>query len=111
MYKAERDGILTVIARFIKYHKVLIGILVVFLVIAVYSLFSDKGLLTRIRMKREKEKLSRMIEEEKKKQDSLKKEIELLNTSDKKIEKIAREKYGMTKEGEIIYKIEVDSTK
>jgi cell division protein FtsB len=111
MYKEKRDGILTVIARFVKYHKVLIGILVVLLVIAAYSLFSDKGLLTRIRMNREKERLSRMIEEEKKKQDSLKKEIELLNTSDKKIEKIAREKYGMTKEGEIIYKIEVDSTK
>jgi cell division protein FtsB len=111
MYKEKRDGILTVIARFVKYHKVLIGILVVFLVIAAYSVFSDKGLLTRIRMNREKERLSRMMEEEKKKQDSLKKEIELLNTSDKKIEKIAREKYGMTKEGEIIYKIEVDSTK
>jgi cell division protein FtsB len=111
MYKDKRDGILTVIARFVKYHKVLIGILVVFLVIAAYSVFSDKGLLTRIRMNREKERLSRMMEEEKKKQDSLKKEIELLNTSDKKIEKIAREKYGMTKEGEIIYKIEIDSTK
>lgn len=111
MYKEKRDGILTVIARFIKYHKVLIGVLIVFLVIAAYSFFSDKGLLTRIRMNREKERLSRMIEEEKRKQDSLKKEIELLNTSDKKIEKIAREKYGMTKEGEIIYKIEIDSTK
>lgn len=111
MYKEKRDGILTVIARFVKYHKVLIGIMVVFLVIAAYSVFSDKGLLTRIRMNREKERLSRIMEEEKKKQDSLKKEIELLNTSDKKIEKIAREKYGMTKEGEIIYKIEVDSTK
>jgi cell division protein FtsB len=111
MYKENRDSILTVTARFIKYHKVLIGILVVFFVIAAYSVFSDKGLLTRMKMNREKERLSRMLEDEKKKQDSLKKEIELLNTSDKKIEKIAREKYGMTKEGEIIYKIEIDSTK
>jgi cell division protein FtsB len=111
MYKENRDSILTITARFIKYHKVLIGILTVFLAIAAFSVFSDKGLLTRMKMNREKERLSRMLDEEKKKQDSLKKEIELLNTSDKKIEKIAREKYGMTKEGEIIYKIEIDSTK
>jgi len=111
MLKQSRDSILTVTARFIKYHKVLIGILVLFLAVAAYSVFSDKGLLTRMKMNREKERLSKLLEDEKKKQDSLKKEIELLNTSDKKIEKIAREKYGMTKEGEIIYKIEIDSTK
>jgi cell division protein FtsB len=111
MSKEKRDSILTVTARFIKYHKILIGILVLFLAVAVFSVFSDKGLLTRMKMNREKERLSKLLEEEKRKQDSLKKEIDLLNNSDRKIEKIAREKYGMTKEGEIIYKIEVDSTK
>ena len=111
MYKEKRDSILTVIARFIKYHKILIGIMVIFLSVAVYSVFSDKGVLTRIRMGREKERLNRLLEDEKRKQDSLKKEIDLLNNSDRKIEKTAREKYGMTHEGEIIYKIEVDSTK
>jgi cell division protein FtsB len=41
----------------------------------------------------------------------LQKEVEELKSSDKKIEKIAREKYGMTKEGEKIQRIVVDSTK
>ena len=41
----------------------------------------------------------------------LQKEVEDLKTSDKKIEKVAREKYGMVKEGEEIYKVVTDSTK
>jgi cell division protein FtsB len=41
----------------------------------------------------------------------LQREIDELKTSDKKVEKVAREKYGMVKEGEEIYKIQVDSTK
>ena len=50
-------------------------------------------------------------EEENKKSEALRKEIEDLRTSDEKLEKIAREKYGMTKEGEKIQKIYIDSTK
>lgn len=41
----------------------------------------------------------------------LQKDIEELKSSDKKIEQTAREKYGMTKENETIYKILIDSTK
>lgn len=111
MNKTERDGMLVVIARFFKYHKVMLFFIFLFAGVAAYSIFSDKGLLTRMKLNKEKEKIIKQVEEEKRKQDSLKKEIEQLNTSDKKIERIAREKYGMTKEGEIIYKIETDSTK
>lgn len=41
----------------------------------------------------------------------LQKEIEDLKTSDRKIEKVAREKYNMVKDGEEIYKVVTDSTK
>ena len=38
------------------------------------------------------------------------KEIEALNVSDEKLEEVAREKFGMTKEGEIIQKVITDTT-
>jgi len=54
---------------------------------------------------------SMQLEAMRKRTDEALKEIEDLKNSYKKIEKVAREKYGMVKEGEEIYKIEIDSTK
>ena len=51
------------------------------------------------------------MQAEQKRNTEIKKEIDELNNSDKKIEQVAREKYGMTKDGEKIYKIKIDSTK
>ena len=62
-------------------------------------------------MESEKEMLEGQLEAERKRSIELQKEVEELKTSDKKIESVAREKYGMTKEGEKIQRIVVDSTK
>ena len=59
----------------------------------------------------ENRELQRKLKDEQDKTIMLQKEIEDLKSSDRKIEKVAREKFGMVKEGEEIYKIQVDSTK
>jgi len=64
-----------------------------------------------MKLESEKTELENQLKAEMKKQDSLKNLIEELKNSDKKIEEIAREKHKMTKEGEKIYNIIVDSTK
>lgn len=109
MNKEISESILVKVLRFIKYNKffTLLGLIIIFVV--VYAIVADKGLLTRLKFQREKSKLEKQLIEEKKKQDTLRKEIDSLNNSDEKIERVAREKYGMTKEGEVIYKIELDS--
>jgi cell division protein FtsB len=109
MNKEKGESILVKILRFIKYNKffTLLGLIIISVVI--YAIVADKGLLTRLKFQREKTKLEKQLIDEKKKQDTLRKEIDSLNNSDEKIERVAREKYGMTKEGEVIYKIEVDS--
>ena len=59
----------------------------------------------------ENRQLKEKLKTEQDKSLMLQKEIEEIKTSDKKIEKVAREKYNMVKEGEEIYKVVTDSTK
>ena len=112
MFENEiKEGVFTKIARFIKYHALLV-LFIIFLCFAVYTyLFSNNGLMMRIKLEKEKRELEKQIDVENKKQDSLKNKVKEIQTSDQELEKIAREKYGMTKEGEKIYRIYIDSTK
>ena|SRR5258706_5907203 len=81
------------------------------LLILAYAVFGRKGLLQRVDLELENRELQNKLKAEQEKSLMLQKEIDELKTSDKKIEKVAREKYGMTKDGEEIYKIMIDSTK
>lgn len=103
------ESILVKVLRFIKYNKFFTLLVLIIISFVVYAIFAEKGLLTRFKFINEKTRLEKQLLEEKKKQDTLRKEVDSLNKSDEKIERVAREKYGMTKEGEIIYKIEIDS--
>lgn len=97
------------IIRFIKYNKLFTLIVVIILFMILYIFFSDKGFLKRLKFQKDKDKIEDQIKIEKKKQDSLRGIIDSLTNSSEMIEKIAREKYYMTKEGEIIYKLEDDT--
>jgi cell division protein FtsB len=110
-YSEEKDGIIKSVLRFLKYNKFFFIVAVLVSLLLLFSIFADKGLITRLKYQSDKKKMEKQLEDEKKKQEDLKKEIDELNNSNDKTEKIAREKYGMTKEGEVIFKIEVDSTK
>lgn len=109
--KQDKESILRIIARFIKYNLKFVFALLFFIGLILFAVFGNKGLLQRMQMESEKKDLEKMLEAEVKKTEYLKKEIEELKSSDKKIEEVAREKYGMTKEGEKIYKVIIDSAK
>lgn len=85
--------------------------LIVLLLIVSYAVFGKKGILQRVELEMENKELQRKLKDEQDKTLMLQKEIDELKSSDKKIEKVAREKYGMMKDGEEIYKVQVDSTK
>ena len=85
--------------------------LVVLLLIVSYAVFGKKGILQRVELEMENKELQRKLKDEQDKTLMLQKEIDELKSSDKKVEKVAREKYGMLKDGEEIYKVQVDSTK
>lgn len=82
---------------------------VVLLVISlglVYMLFDQKGLIQRLRLAGEKGSLENRIEMLQKQNESMQAEIAKLQTSDKEIERIAREKYFMHRNGEEVIKVE-----
>lgn len=106
----EKDSLIKKILRFFRRFKKLIFLITAILLITLWALSGDKGFISRKRLERENAKLLEQYREDSSKSVSLEKEIEMLNKSDKKLEEVAREKFGMTKAGEKIYKIIVDST-
>ncbi|MCL4512327.1 MAG: septum formation initiator family protein [Bacteroidetes bacterium] len=80
-------------------------ILLILSIALVYILFDSRGLIQRIRLMSEKASLESKIEELQKENASMQAEIQKLQTSDKEIERIAREKYFMHRNGEKIIKI------
>lgn len=81
-------------------------LLVVGAIIMVYFLFDERGLIQRIKLSVERSSLEKRIESLRKENEMLKIEINKLQTSDEEIERIAREKYFMRRNGEEIYKVE-----
>lgn len=110
MNRGKNENIFVKVLRFIKYNKLFTLIIAVVSVLVFYIFFADKGYLTRLKFQREKAKLEKQLIEERKKQDTLRMVVDSLLNSNVKIEKVAREKYYMTKEGEVIYKVEYDSS-
>ncbi len=105
------DSFFKNILRYIYHRRKFFLYLLVVLAILSYAVFGKKGILQRVELEMENRQLKEKLKTEQDKTLMLEKEIEELKTSDKKIEKVAREKYGMVKDGEEIYKVVVDSTK
>ena len=72
----------------------------IFIFILGLLLFNDNGLIKYFKLKKEIVELNSNIDETKKEISRLSKEIDSLQTSDAKIEKVAREKYRMKFENE-----------
>ncbi len=81
-------------------------ILLILSIAVVYTLFDSRGLLQRIRLASNKATLEQKIEQLQKENASMREEIRKLETSDQEIERIAREKYFMHRNGEKIIKVE-----
>jgi len=109
--REQKDGVVKIIARFIKYNRKFVFFFVVVGGLLAFASVGNKGIISRLKMESERKDLEEQLKAEQMKTKELQKEIDELKSSDKKIEKTAREKYGMTKEGETIYKILIDSTK
>ncbi|TAE23887.1 MAG: septum formation initiator family protein [Candidatus Kapaibacterium sp.] len=71
--------------------------------LAAYTLFSSRGLFSRVSLEWEQRSLKERVEAATKEQDSLKAVIHQLETDTVMIERIAREKYGMIRDGERVF--------
>ncbi len=76
-----------------------------FVVVFFFFMFSDHGIYTRFSLESKKTELYESISQEQKNADSLQKIIKKLRTDTLEIERIAREKYGMIKPGEEVFRV------
>jgi len=70
-----------------------------------YVLFGSRGVIQRVRLHGQKAELQRMIKEAEAENKKLQAESKALEGDKKTIEKVARERYGMVREGETVYRV------
>jgi len=70
-----------------------------------FMTFSNKGILQRVRLESEKRAMQEKILQAQREQNQLLQQSKALDNDPKTIEKVAREKYGMIRDGETVYKV------
>lgn len=85
-------------------RRAMIG-LVVGVPIAIFVLFGNRGVVQRFRLQAQKTEIEQKILEAEAENRKLQAESKALDGDKKAIEKVAREKYGMIREGETVYKV------
>ncbi|MDL1892753.1 septum formation initiator family protein [Sphingobacteriales bacterium CHB3] len=73
--------------------------------IALYALVGSHGILQRIRLQNQKAELVAKIQAAEEETKRLQSEAKALEGDPQAVEKVAREKYGMIREGETVYKV------
>jgi cell division protein FtsB len=79
--------------------------LVVLLPILAFVTFSNRGIIQRVRLTNEIRELEEKIRQTEIESKRLQAEVKALQTDRRAIEKVAREKYGMVRQGETVYKV------
>lgn len=83
-------------------------ILLASVVLVAYLTFDNKGVIARIRLETQKRQLEQQILQAEAETKELHAQIKALEGDRKTIEKIAREKYGMARDGETVYRVKKD---
>ncbi len=73
-----------------------------------FIFFSNRGIIQRLNLESEKKNIQIKIEQAREERNRLEEESKALDSDPKAIEKVAREKFGMIREGETVYKIRKD---
>jgi cell division protein FtsB len=73
-----------------------------------FIMFSNRGVVKRLSLASEKEVMQQRVQEAQKEQLRLQRLSKDLDRDPRAIEKVAREKYGMVREGETVYKVKKD---
>ncbi len=76
--------------------------------VVAFVLFNNRGVVARIRLEVERREMIEKVREAEKETKRLQSYLKALDGDRKTIEKVAREKYGMAREGETVYKVKKD---
>lgn len=77
-------------------------------VVLSFMMFSNRGILQRFNLESQRREMLEKIEQARQEQHRLQEQSHALDNDPKAIEKVAREKYGMIREGETVYRVKKD---
>ena len=92
LFRSRRSGLITVAC----------------IVFTVYLLFDNKGIIARVRLEMQLKEMSEKVKADEQKTRQLQSDLKALQGDRKTIEKVAREKHGMVREGETVYRVKKD---
>jgi cell division protein FtsB len=98
-----RSGLRAVLRRLLSNRRLMLG-LSLGIPLALFVLFGNRGVVQRVRLQAQKAALEQKIREAEAEAQRLQRESRALDGDRKTIEKVAREKYGMVREGETVYR-------
>lgn len=102
--KPERSFDLRAALRRLAANRRLMLLLAIALPLVLYVLFGNRGIIQRERLEHQKAELQQKIRETEADVKRLQQESKALDGDRKTIEKVAREKHGMVREGETVYR-------
>ena len=100
----RRVGLGAAMKRLLANRRLMLG-LVLGIPLTVFVLFGNRGVVQRVRLQAQKSELEQKIREAEAEAKRLQQESRALDGDRKTIEKVAREKYGMVREGETVYRV------
>jgi cell division protein FtsB len=105
-YRKERTAkpLIDVVKKLAK-QKTLRYVFVVAVPILAFMMFSEKGIVTHLKLQSQKEEMLVKVQKAQDEQRRLQQLSQSLDSDPAMIEKVAREKFGMIREGETVYKI------
>lgn len=83
-------------------------ILIALFLLLLYLLFDNKGIITRLRLESQHREWIDKVKTDSIETKRLQEQIKALEGDKKTLEKTAREKYGMAREGETVYQVKKD---
>ena len=75
---------------------------------SMFMLFSNRGVMKRLSLESDKQEMEQKVREAEREQQRLTEQSKALDNDGRAIEKVAREKYGLIREGETVYKVKKD---
>ncbi len=102
--KRKRLDLALLLRKVLKNKRALLGLLIA-LPLAGYLVFGNRGLVARARLMQQKADLEAKIRDAEAEHKRLEAESKALDGDKKALEKVAREKYGMVRDGETVYKV------
>ena len=103
--KIHPERLLKRIVKSAKKNKRRTLILVLALLLFLYLLFDNKGIIARLSLEAQRREWTEKLKADSAEIKRLQEQIKALESDKKTLEKTAREKYGMAREGETIYRI------